>query len=214
MTNSTCSICNRIYLYEKSKGHTKNKCNSCLINVRRFSLKEKCLAYKGGKCELCGYSKSKRALTFHHMNSTEKEFGIAGSHCRKWEDIKAELDKCQLLCMNCHMEEHEKLDSKQFNLAAANKKFLNKCNGCNLQKKIQTNGLCKKCSSAPSKPRWADKIVWPSKEELEKMVWTTPSSKLALQLGIGDKAIQKRCKKYGITKPGPGYWRKLETGKL
>lgn len=184
------------------------------MNARRFSLKEKCLKYKGGKCESCGYSKSKRALTFHHINSKEKEFGIGGSHCRKWEDIKAELDKCQLLCMNCHMEEHERLDSKEFNLDAVAKKLINKCTGCGYQKKIQSNGLCKTCSPPPAKPRWVDKIQWPSKEDLEKMVWSTPTSKLALQLGVGDKAIHKRCIKYGITKPGPGYWRKFETGKL
>ena len=217
MTTSICEICDRQFSYERVKGHTKTKCTICSINARRFLLKDRYVKYKGGKCEVCGYSKSNRALTFHHLDPTQKEFGISGSHCRKWEDVKAELDKCQLLCMNCHMEEHERLDYREIDKEKIESKLQNAyafCKSCNLNKKIDSNGICKKCAAPPIIPKDMSKIQWPSKEELEKMVWSTPTSKLALQLGVGDKAIHKRCIKYGITKPGPGYWRKLETGKL
>lgn len=104
----TCQDCGRIYDYHHSatSGHTKTKCNSCLVNQRRFKVKEKCLEYKGGKCQICGYNKCSRALSFHHI-SGKKEFGISGAHTRKWESIMEELNKCILVCANCHMEIHD-----------------------------------------------------------------------------------------------------------
>lgn len=104
----TCQICERVYSYHHSAtaGHTKTKCNSCSVNERRIKIKERCLEYKGGKCQICGYNKSKRALSFHHI-SGKKEFALSGSHCKKWESIQEELDKCMLVCANCHMELHE-----------------------------------------------------------------------------------------------------------
>ena len=96
------------YNPKNTKGHTKTNCNSCTTNTRRLGLKQKCVDYKGGRCERCGYDKCLRALSFHHVDKTNKDFGISGSHARSWEKIKQELDKCVLLCANCHMEEHEK----------------------------------------------------------------------------------------------------------
>ena len=52
-----------------------------------------------------------RALKFHHRDPLTKSFGIGGSHCRKWELLIKELDKCDLVCSNCHDEIHEGLIS-------------------------------------------------------------------------------------------------------
>lgn len=104
---STCSICDKQYEYSRAKGHCKKKCNSCLVNIHRIRIKAKCLEYKGGECEICGYNKSTRALSFHHIDSKTKSFSISGSHTRAWKLIQVELDKCQLLCANCHMEQEE-----------------------------------------------------------------------------------------------------------
>lgn len=101
----SCSICQRQYKYDRSKGHTKTKCNSCSVNKRRFSIKDKALAYKGYDCQYCGYNRCSRALVFHHIKGN-KDFGIGGAHARSWESIQAELDKTVLLCSNCHMEVH------------------------------------------------------------------------------------------------------------
>ena len=110
----TCTICSRIYEYHHSdsKSHTKTKCNSCLVNIRRFEIKIKCLEYKGGCCSRCGYNKSKRALSFHHLDESKKDFTISGKHCHSWERIRKELDKCILVCSNCHMEIHEQLEDR------------------------------------------------------------------------------------------------------
>lgn len=50
----------------------------------------------------------------------------------------------------------------------------------------------------------------PSKAELEKAVWQTPTTKLAVEYGVSDVAVAKWCKKYGIKKPPRGYWRKQQ----
>ncbi len=75
---------------------------------RRKMLMEKAIAYKGGKCAICGYSKSSRALNFHHVNPAEKSFGIsARGITRSWKKVQNELDKCILVCANCHAEIHD-----------------------------------------------------------------------------------------------------------
>lgn len=56
---------------------------------------------------LCGYSKCIAALDFHHTDPSKKDFGISsGGYTRSFEKIKDELDKCILVCANCHRELH------------------------------------------------------------------------------------------------------------
>jgi hypothetical protein len=50
----------------------------------------------------------------------------------------------------------------------------------------------------------------PPREELEKIVWTTPTEHVAKMFGVSGNAIGKRCKLLGIQKPGRGYWAKLK----
>ena len=63
------------------------------------------IEYKGGKCERCGYNKCIQALDFHHINPKEKDFTISGG-TKSFESLKSELDKCILVCKNCHSEIH------------------------------------------------------------------------------------------------------------
>jgi len=62
----------------------------------------------GGKCERCGYSKCYAALEFHHKDPEMKEISIARVMKRKRETALIELKKCELICSNCHREEHWK----------------------------------------------------------------------------------------------------------
>lgn len=73
-------------------------------------MKLKAVAYLGGKCNRCGYNKCVRALSFHHKDPSKKDFKFGSGAPKKWETIKKELDKCELLCANCHAEEHERLE--------------------------------------------------------------------------------------------------------
>jgi len=73
------------------------------------------------------------------------------------------------------------------------------------QAEIHNNSIrCVSCNSTAN-----NKIVWPTNEDLSKLVWSVPSSKLAIQLGVSDKAIEKRCKRLHLAKPPRGYWAKI-----
>lgn len=75
--------------------------------------KLKAIEYLGGKCEKCGYKKCKRALTFHHRERKLKEGNLSLMFQNyNWEKIRKELDKCILVCFNCHMEIEENYNLK------------------------------------------------------------------------------------------------------
>jgi 5-methylcytosine-specific restriction endonuclease McrA len=65
--------------------------------------------YKGGCCSICGYNRYIGSLEFHHVNAEGKDFTLAHAKNTVFEKIKAELDKCVVLCANCHREEHARL---------------------------------------------------------------------------------------------------------
>ena len=73
-------------------------------------LKHKLVEYKGRKCEQCGYNKCEGALHFHHTDPNKKDFSISQINLNQTifsiREIKKEVDKCILLCANCHAEKH------------------------------------------------------------------------------------------------------------
>lgn len=95
-----------------SMGHgrrCRTRCKSChsYRAVSRFRRnKIKAVEYKGGKCWQCGYNKCIEALEFHHRNPTNKDKDFIRCKSWSWERMKNELDKCELLCANCHRETH------------------------------------------------------------------------------------------------------------
>ncbi|HVG21805.1 MAG TPA: HNH endonuclease signature motif containing protein [Blastocatellia bacterium] len=65
------------------------------------------VSYKGGCRQICSYDRCFEALEFHHLDPTQKDFGISKKgYTRSWEKVKNEIDKCLLLCANCHREFH------------------------------------------------------------------------------------------------------------
>lgn len=83
----------------------KKKSNPDAVAKRRKLVKMKAIEYKGGKCCICGYDKYSGALEFHHKNADDKEFGISERGWTiSWEKIRSEIDKCILVCSNCHRE--------------------------------------------------------------------------------------------------------------
>ena len=85
-------------LEEKREKHRK------AVTRKRKYLKERAVAYKGGKCLICGYNRCMPVLEFHHLNPEEKDFAPASMYSKKWSTVLEELDKCVLLCSNCHRE--------------------------------------------------------------------------------------------------------------
>lgn len=93
------------------------------------SRREILIAYSGGKCALCGYARNKGALSFHHIDPGTKSFDLGVKNCnrRNLMVLKAEADKCILLCNNCHAELHyPNLSTKEPLLKRIVRSILNK----------------------------------------------------------------------------------------
>ena len=76
---------------------------------RRVKNKLKGIEYLGGKCAHCGIVSEHRSIyDFHHLDKKEKEADPGSLLHYSWTRIQKELDKCILLCANCHRIEHEK----------------------------------------------------------------------------------------------------------
>lgn len=62
-------------------------------------------------------------------------------------------------------------------------------------------------------PRFEDWESLPH-EELQRLVWSMPTTSIAKEFGVSDSAIGKRCRVAGIKKPPPGFWNRVEAGKI
>ena len=92
---------------EKRKYADRAEAIKAAVTKRRKKIKMMAIQYKGGKCAICGYSRCPDVLEFHHLNPQAKEFGMGvGGLTRSWARVKAEADKCVMLCANCHREVH------------------------------------------------------------------------------------------------------------
>ncbi len=101
-----CGNCHRIR-------HARSKTDSGHPVVRfRRNVKLKAVVLAGAACRGCGLAEPVDALEFHHLDATEKDFGISVDGIpRSWARIRSELAKCVLLCANCHRETHAGLRS-------------------------------------------------------------------------------------------------------
>lgn len=108
-----CPKCGNKFIPNKN-GWTRQYCFDCVppesysSGARlRQRIKQWALEYKGGKCCICGYNKCTAALDFHHRDMAQKDFNLSNRNIKlDWESIKTELDKCDLVCANCHREIH------------------------------------------------------------------------------------------------------------
>jgi len=104
--NRICKICGKHYKYTRRhrSGSSSSLCSGCISQRKRNRQREKLLNLFGNKCYICGFSKCKSALTFHHVNPKDKFFNIGNRYNRSIIQLKKEADKCVLLCKNCHAE--------------------------------------------------------------------------------------------------------------
>lgn len=105
-------IKNRENDFYKIKGQSikvSGLCKECVVvsnKERQRNTKRLAVNYKGGECVKCGYNKCIGALEFHHLDPTTKDKDYFNSRGGLTVDLKKELDKCILICANCHREEH------------------------------------------------------------------------------------------------------------
>lgn len=94
------------YCESCKKPSVKKMCGSCRTKLRRRRQKQRAIDYLGGKCIICGFDKHPAALTFHHRDPSTKGFEVSKYIQIAWSRVVVELDKCDLLCANCHIIEH------------------------------------------------------------------------------------------------------------
>ena len=116
-----CRCCNKdlplssfsVLSNQKKKGTTYNAdCKKCRQDKRKeINRRNKALAiaYKGGRCNDCLQVVHQAAFEFHHLDpSTKEKDPTHFLNDQKGLSIEAEmeLDKCVLLCANCHRVRH------------------------------------------------------------------------------------------------------------
>lgn len=176
-----------------------NKRSASVMNWRNRT-KLKLIEYKGGKCEICGFSKNiPGCYDFHHTDPSAKEFVISG---KSWnfERLQKEVDKCMLLCKTCHAEVHWQLgqDARQKRLQFRRIElgFIN-CKNCGKKVK-RTHRAMKFCSTICGKIA-NRKVERPSKSELQKEILKLKNwSALGRKYKVSDNAIRKWARQYNL----------------
>lgn len=177
-----------------------NKKSAAVMNWRNRK-KLQLVEYKGGKCVCCGYSKPiPSCYDFHHLDPKQKEFSISG---KSWsfEKLKKEVDKCILLCRNCHSELHweqsQEARKKRIDFLPCRLKIENKtCSICknNFKPKVSDQKFCSSICSHKS----TRKIERPSKEKLAEEISNNSWVMLGKKYGVSDKAVRKWAISYGL----------------
>lgn len=93
-----------VFALEKTNGYRCCKCRNARVARWRRDAKSMLLDMHGNACVNCGYSRCKRALSFHHVDPDKKSFTISHWLRLNRAALIAEAEKCVLLCANCHME--------------------------------------------------------------------------------------------------------------
>lgn len=111
-----CSrFCKSKYHYPSNISNQKNRGNE---------RKKYFVTALGGKCSLCGYSKCLDALCFHHTENKLFTLDKSKLRSKSLKSLEEEINKCILLCSNCHMESHHpdlKMDSIKYDSCSAQK---------------------------------------------------------------------------------------------
>jgi len=73
---------------------------------RRDKRKDLLIQRFGDECHDCKKKFHKCAYDFHHIDPNIKSFEIAPALDRNWNTILEEIEKCIMLCSNCHRIRH------------------------------------------------------------------------------------------------------------
>lgn len=181
-----------------------SKNGKAVVNWRKRT-KAKAVIYKGGACLICGYNRCIKSLVFHHIDPTRKDFAIAGK-CLKWETIRVELDKCVLLCANCHVEVHDGITEIGPHLA---RNTTPNEGGLALQQsgfgRVKMAPTCPTCGTGvPVKGhaclhcarKARERIHWPTSDALRAMVAESNFEAVGRHLGVSGNAVRKRIRNH------------------
>ena len=178
------------------------------VKDSRKRRKEDIVYVMGGHCQICGYNKAITALELHHLNPEEKEFGIGAILNKDWELMNSEIQKCILVCANCHREIHEGLITNDLKSSYDVNKANEISERINRLKHHQDR-YCPKCGEIISQkakycPKCAhemqQKVERPSREELKQLIRKESFLGIARMYDnkITDNAIRKWCDAYNL----------------
>lgn len=117
MENKICTDCRQEkslseFYQQKDRKNGSSQCKNCFnkyCSERWIQKKIDAIIYKGGSCVDCNISYPEKPYVifdFHHLDPNEKEFDWSKMRLRSFNKIVKELDKCVLLCSNCHRIRH------------------------------------------------------------------------------------------------------------
>lgn len=92
---------------KRKEWYDKNK--PTILEKQRLKKRErklKAIEYLGGLCFSCNQSYHPAVFEFHHRDPSLKDKDPSKLLSAKWERVLEELDKCDLLCANCHRLAH------------------------------------------------------------------------------------------------------------
>lgn len=118
------------------------------------------------------------------------------------------LENLRWLCPNCHSQ-------TPTYCGKARKRKVHICPKC--EKPYKGYGRqCRKCADS-NREIYVDnagrsRVNWPSREDLQKLVWQVPLTQVAAQLQCTDSSVRKRCLAQAIPLPPHGYWHRLKAG--
>lgn len=174
-----------------------------IVKNFRQRLKERATYVLGDKCACCGYNKCIQALEFHHLNPNEKDFTFGSNPNRSWAETRNEIQKCILVCANCHREIHYGLIDNSLLQSSFNEeraKEIDKLVANVKNHKIYYCKCCGKevwrgndyCSDCAAKARRVTER--PNRKELKELIRNNSFLSLGRQFGVSDNAIRKWCK--------------------
>ncbi len=110
-SESNCKICSKILLGKQTKFCSikcKNSAHQSYSAQKKRGLERKIylVTKLGGKCSNCGYAVNIAGLAFHHVGGKKFQLDARSLSNRKIDPILEEVEKCILLCHNCHAETH------------------------------------------------------------------------------------------------------------
>lgn len=111
MPEKECPICNNKFRPKNAAANQRTCCYNCMpdgVQLTRGGFLAKLKEARGGKCIKCGYNKCLKALEFHHLDPSKKDFTISNDHFKLLDAVN-ESKKCILICSNCHKELHDNI---------------------------------------------------------------------------------------------------------
>lgn len=184
------------------------------------------------KCECCGISHwrgQKLSLHLDHINGVKNDnrienlrllcpncHSLTPTYCGKNKskpantcvDCGDEIQRKSTRCVGCEKERrHREAQGRRKSPVYAS------CNNCNGRCAPHAE-ICRECYNKEYETRPDQRLFDPSPEDLERLVWEKPVSKVGKHFGVSGNAVRKRCRKYGIETPPRGYWAKKRAGKV